>query len=880
MAINKVKEDVWIKTFCHGCLSAMCGLRVHRVNGVVVSVEGDPDNPYNRGRSCARSYAHIMTLYDPNRPMKPLVRTNPEKGKGVDPKWKEVEWDEALDLAAKKLAEVRKNNPTDLLFSSADISAITWVPGPILLSYGSPNYNCDSSYWCAAAVHTVPYQTQGTFNQCPDYEHCKYLILWGSNKGGMLQHLGVTAAIDVAEGRMNRGTRVVVIDPYQAAMGAKANEWVPIRPGTDLAMALAVLHVLLNEEGVYDEEFLKKYTNAPYLIKEDGHYVRDEITNKPMMWDLVDGIAKTYDSDFQDVALEGSYVVMPAVVLADGGTEPKQVQGIACRTSFELLKDHVKPCTPEWAEPITTIPAANIRRLAKEWGKAAQIGSTIQYEGHTLPYRPLSIHWYCGISQHANAYATGIGIQLIMTVLGCLGVPGGPMGESAVLEYPHSEPTMWTGKGAEPGEVDGIINASAYARFGGFFQQVGHPVVPPEPPKTHLAGELFPVGMSGGWAIFDYNNLHPERFNHKIPRPKLFMTRHGSDVTNHGNPDEMIKILKDVYQISCEPMVDETAELADIFLPVPVRLERLQIGGEMPGYGGGTIDSAHFCINYSYPASPTTTKEMLDIWGELSDRIGIRGEFNQMTNFLWDLQGENRLEGDTKYTYREMQERFCKTLFGPKWNLENLKDVGHIKWRKNVKERYPRVFTKPRTPIYYEHFIGAGEQMTEVLKGLGFEWDLRDYVAMPMWRPLAAHREKRPEFNLYAIPFRVQFLTHQWLSHNPWLMELAEAHPTAMKIVMNASTAAKMGIKEGDRIEVEGGPGYKVENKVHLTQCIHPEVIAISRHGGHWARKHKVSQGKGNNFNTLIPHNEDYIDPLFGGLEGAVKVKITRINSD
>ncbi len=891
MATTQPKEDVWIKTFCHGCLSHMCAMRVHRVDGVVVSIEGDPDSPYTEGRLCAKALAHIMTLYDPNRPMKPMIRTNPEKGIGVDPKWKEVSWDEAMELVSKKLADLRKKDPSQFCISTADISAITWMPGPVLLSYGSPNYTCTAGYYCAASVHTVPYQTLGCFHLYPDYEFCNHLVLWGSNKGGVIQHTGTTSALDVANSRLNRGMKMVCIDPIQASMGAKADEWVPIRPGTDLALALAWLHVLIHEAGLYDVEFLKKYTNSPYLVQPDGRYYRDPATKKPMMWDSVDAIAKTYDAEFNDVALEGAYSVRPTVSLAfDGGSDASgaaQGDGVLCKTAFEMLKEHVKTATPEWASPITSIPAADIRRLAKEFGQAARIGSTIKYEGHVLPYRPAAIHWYAGISQHFNGYVTGIALQLINTMVGNLLVPGGIAGEGVVMEsFPYNTPNAWTGRdpftgqAAEPGEVDGIIYASHYTRFGGFFQSCGYPPQKIDVPKTHCAVELFPVGFGTGWAFFELNNLHPELFNNKVPRPSVYLTRHGSDMSCHGNATEVAQVLKNFFQIACEPMVDETAEFADVFLPAPVRLERLQLGGEFPGYGGATIDLHHQAINMGMPVVPTEAREMMDIWGEISDRVGFRAEYNQFVNIIWDLQGEYKLEGDKKYTYREMQENFCKTLFGPDWDLEKLGQAGHMKWKKTVKERYSRVFTKPRAPIYYEHFIDAGKQVEQVTKEQGMYWDTTDYLPLPTWRPGPSHRESRQEFDLYSIPFRVPFLIHQWGTHNPWLTEIADHHPWAFKIIMNATTGAKKGLKDGDHIVVEGATGYKVEGKVKLSQCVHPETIAVSRHGGHWARRHKVSQGKGANFNTLVPHNTEYFDWLAAGMEACVKVKITKTTAE
>jgi len=856
-----MKEDVWIKSFCHGCLNAVCGMMVHRVDGVVVGMQGDPDNPYNRGKLCAKAYGQIMTLYDPYRPSRPLIRTNPEKGMGIDPRWREVSWEEAFDIAARKLAEIYRTNPADLFLSYFDISAINWVPPPILTSFGSPNWSANDP-WCGTAVHTVPYQTMGCFHCYPDYEYCNYLVLWGSNKGGVVQMLGTTAAFDVAEARIRRGMKLVCIDPVQSNIGAKANEWIPIRPGTDLALALAWLHVLLNEEGLYDAEHIKRYTNGPYLIKEDGHYLRDKANNKPMMWDAVQKRAKPYSAEFEDVAIEGVY----------------EVGGNRCKPAFQILKEHVSSHPPEWATPITDIKAETIRRIAREFGKAACIGATINYEGYQLPYRPAAIHWYSGISQHVNGYITGIAIQLINTVVGNLFAVGGVSGESVVVECPYGPDHAWSPAKSYPDELDGMIVPSIFARFGGGLWP-GYPAQKVESPKTFMAAELFPVAMMS-MGIQYVNTIHPELFNNKIPLPKLMLGRHSSEATNNANPQQMERFLKNFYQISCEPLVDETAEFADIFFPAPSRLERLQVGTELPGYMGGTIGLSTYCINFSQPVvrkEEIRGREMLDIWIELAERAGFLPELNQAINVMWDLKGEYRLELDKKYTYEEMQDRFAKSMFGPEYDLRYLSDIGHLKWKKSVKERYPRPFFRARAPIYYEHFIDAGTEVARVCRELGFEGrlDVTDYKPLPSWRPGPAHREIKPGFDLIAIPFRLPFLSHMWMSHNPWLMELAEVHPWGLRIIINAKTASRHGIKNGDHVVVEAVTGYKVEGEVKLTECIHPEVVAISRHGGHWC-SHPVAKNKGTLFNILIPPTLEYMDHIFPTFEGAVRVKVMK----
>ena len=110
----EIKEDVWVKSTCGGCYGT-CAIRAHRVNGVLVKIEGEPDIDFgSRGGECAKGLAMIQALYDPNRYNYPLRRTNPEKGIFADPKWKRISWDEALNEIAEKLKKIRQENPNKL----------------------------------------------------------------------------------------------------------------------------------------------------------------------------------------------------------------------------------------------------------------------------------------------------------------------------------------------------------------------------------------------------------------------------------------------------------------------------------------------------------------------------------------------------------------------------------------------------------------------------------------------------------------------------------------------------------------------------------------------------------------------------------------------
>ncbi|MBI2360510.1 MAG: hypothetical protein HYV04_16680 [Deltaproteobacteria bacterium] len=107
-------DDAWIPSVCRVCPNC-CGIRVRRRNGVIVNIEGDPQSPHNYGRICAKGLASVMSFYDPGRPAAPMVRTNPGKGLGIDPKWTETSWDEALELVAARIRDAVREDPRKLV---------------------------------------------------------------------------------------------------------------------------------------------------------------------------------------------------------------------------------------------------------------------------------------------------------------------------------------------------------------------------------------------------------------------------------------------------------------------------------------------------------------------------------------------------------------------------------------------------------------------------------------------------------------------------------------------------------------------------------------------------------------------------------------------
>ncbi|RLB33176.1 MAG: hypothetical protein DRH11_09590 [Deltaproteobacteria bacterium] len=389
---------------CRACMQGDCSTLVHLEDGVVESIEGNPDAPPNYGSLCAKGKAEIMGLYNPYRIKTPMVRTNPEKGLDVDPMWREVTWDEALDLTAKKLKEIRERDPRGLVICEGWGERDTILRQPFGHAFGTPN-----EVGSHGALCTVHYPTGLVQSGYPvaivDLEYCQYHITLGRSLG---PNFGTVPGMRKFSRAIARGMKLVVVDPrssYEASKG----EWVPIKPGTDLAFLLGMAHVMLHEIQIYDVWFLKNRTNAPYLIKPDGYYCRDPETDKPLMWDDQEKRAKPFDAEFADIALEGTY----------------DVNGVQCVTAFDKIRQEYLKYTPEWAEEVCTVPAATIRRLAREFIEHARIGSTIEIDGFTFPFRPVSLNVERNVTnRRGGTYADLVG-KIINLLVGNIEVPGG-----------------------------------------------------------------------------------------------------------------------------------------------------------------------------------------------------------------------------------------------------------------------------------------------------------------------------------------------------------------------------------------------------------------------------------------------------------------------
>jgi thiosulfate reductase/polysulfide reductase chain A len=241
--------DGTITTMCEMCVWR-CGVLAKIKDGRVVKLEGNPDHPHSKGKLCPRGQAGLMNTYDPDRVLTPLVRAG-NRGEG---KFRKTTWDEALDIVAKNMLDIKqKYGPEAMVFSSTHNLSQPLFEN-LLQAFGSPNYGTQRSL-CFNAMIVSNLMTYGMEEPNRDYSQLKYIILTGRNLAEAISNSETGDLIHAVD----RGVKLVYLDPRFTKTAAKATEWLPIRPGTDLAFHLALLNVIIGES-LYNHSFVAQYT--------------------------------------------------------------------------------------------------------------------------------------------------------------------------------------------------------------------------------------------------------------------------------------------------------------------------------------------------------------------------------------------------------------------------------------------------------------------------------------------------------------------------------------------------------------------------------------------------------------------------------------------
>jgi anaerobic selenocysteine-containing dehydrogenase len=412
------------ETTCYMC-ACRCGIRVHLRDGEVRYIEGNPDHPLNQGVICAKGSSGIMKQYSPARLSKPLRRkAGAERGAS---EFEAISWEEAFSILEGRLRSIRAEDPKRFaLFTGRDqMQALT---GLFAKQFGTPNYAAHGGFCSVNLAAGLIYTMGGSFWEFggPDLERAKLFVMIGTAE----DHHSNPLKIAISKFK-RKGGRFVSINPIRTGYSAVADEWVPIKPGTDGALLLAVIHEII-KQGLYDREFLVRYSNAAELVVVDperqdhGLFHRVEMhveegcfdPENKLWWDPEIGAVGTHTPGAEPRLL-GSFTLE---------------DGTAVKPAFQLLKERVEEYTPEWAAGITGVPADTIRRLAHEMGVTARdqkIELPIPWtdcwdtEHPSVTGNPVAFHAMRGLAAHSNGFQTIRALGILMTILGTIDRPGG-----------------------------------------------------------------------------------------------------------------------------------------------------------------------------------------------------------------------------------------------------------------------------------------------------------------------------------------------------------------------------------------------------------------------------------------------------------------------
>jgi anaerobic selenocysteine-containing dehydrogenase len=493
----------------------------------VTRLDSDDDHP-NGGVICIKGKAAPELVYNPDRLNYPLKRTRPKSDS--DPGWQRIGWYEALDDIARRILDIRDRYGAKSIAlakgtrSGTSVDDVERWLGRLLYSIGSPNW-VSTTHVCNWHKDTGFSYTFGSNLPTPDLEHSKTFLLWGHNPSAT----SLVLAHDIVQARA-RGMKTVVVDPRRVGIGAQADLLLQPRPGTDGALALALIHCLI-EESWYDVAFARQWTNGTFLLNSATNNIVTEAdvssegsNNRYLVWDEVRNQAVIYDPSSGSYEHDG---VTPALF----GTrviKDKSGAEFSCKPAFERLGEIAAEFAPERSEKIHWVPAEKI------W-------QTALFLAHN---RPLSMYMWNGIGQHTNATQTSRAIASLYALLGDFDRQGGN------VTFPKIPVNDVGGKEFLPKEADA-------ARVG----RERKPLGPPAKPGNCAAYDIFN-------AILD-----------EQPYPIKALLNFGSN-TIMSNADsrrgrEAMKALE--FGVAADLFMTPTAELCDYVLPATSFLEMSNI---------------------------------------------------------------------------------------------------------------------------------------------------------------------------------------------------------------------------------------------------------------------------------------------------------------
>ncbi|WP_371258283.1 molybdopterin oxidoreductase family protein [Curvibacter sp. PAE-UM] len=853
-------------TTCYMC-ACRCGIKVHLRNGEVRYIEGNPDHPLNKGAICAKGSSGIMKQYSPARLTKPLRRkAGSERGAG---EFEEISWEEAFSTLEERLRHLRATDPKKFaLFTGRDqMQALT---GLFARQFGTPNYAAHGGFCSVNMAAGMIYTIGGSFWEFggPDLDRSKLFIMFGTAE----DHHSNPMKTALSKFKRNGG-RFISVNPVRTGYSAIADEWVPIKPGTDGAMLLALIHELI-ALGLYDREFLARYTNAGQLVNQDakgdefGMFLRKEDGDKvnPLRpanfwwWDRHTSKPVADHAEGADPALLGQFA-MP--------------DGTPAVPAFQLLADRVKPYTAEWAAGITGVPAETIRRMAHEMGITARdqkielpIAWTDSWgkKHESVKGNPVSFHAMRGLAAHSNGFQTIRALAILMSLLGTIDRPGGFRHKAP---YPRAVPPN-----ARPPKGPQAVKPNTPLD--------GAPLGWPESPDDLFVDDKGePVRLDKGFSwehpLSAHGLMHNAITNawrgdpYPIDTLLIFMANMAWNSTM--NTSEVRKMLNDKredgeykipFLVVCDAFQSEMTAFADLVLPDTTYLERHDVMSFLDrpiSEFDGPVDSVRIPV-----VSPKgECKPFQEVLVELASRLKFPAfttpeggrKFRDYPDFIVNYEtapgsgigflagwrgkgGEKSMRGEPNPRQWEMYaQNNCVFHYEMPANIQYMRNWNrdYMQWAQSMglrRDADPIVIH-----IYSEFLQGFRRAAQGKRPGKQPPDHLRKRVEtyfdpLPFYyTPLESQATDTAAFPLNAITQRPMAMYHAWDSQNAWLRQIH----TYNFLFVNPVTARAQQIEDGGWMWVESQWG-KVRCLCRYSEAVEPGTVwtwnAIGKAPGAW----------------------------------------------
>ncbi len=853
-------------TTCYMC-ACRCGIRVTLRDGEVRYIQGNPDHPLNKGVICAKGSSGIMKQYSPARLTRPLLR-KPGSDRG-DNQFEAISWEKAFGIVEERLSEIRATDPKKFaLFTGRDqMQALT---GLFAKQYGTPNYSAHGGFCSVNMAAGMIYTIGGSFWEFggPDLERAKLFVMIGTAED---HH---SNPLKMALSKFKRqGGKFISINPVRTGYSAIADEWIPIKPGTDGALFLALTNEMI-KQGLYDRDFLVQYSNSAELVNMDessseyGMFVRFEVPPEEGCFDPQNKL--WWDRELDKPISTHTPGADPYFL-----GEFKLDDGTPVKPAFQLLVDRVKDYTAEWASSITGIPEETIIRLAHEMGITARdekIELPIPWtdtwgnEHESVTGNPVAFHAMRGLAAHSNGFQTIRAMSILMSILGTIDRPGGFRHKAPFPRpIPPCAKTPNDPRAVQPNTpLDGM--------------PLGWPA---DPDDLFVNDDGSPVridkAFSWEYPLSVHGLMHNAITNawrgdpYKIDTLLIFMANMAWNSSM--NTSEVRKMLNDKdedgeykipFLIVADAFQSEMVAYADLVLPDTTYLERhdcMSMLDRPISEFDGPVDSVRI------PVVPPTgeCKPFQEVLIELGSRLKLPAftnadgsrKFRDYPDFVINYQtapdsgigflagwrgkgGEKFMKGEPNPKQWEMYEKNnCVFQYELPKSYQYMRNwnQGYLEWSK--RHSLTRYVEPINIHIYSEVLqkfrLAAqgksdGKQPPDHLrKRIETHFDPLPFFSMP----LESQVSDLQKYPLNAITQRPMAMYHSWDSQNAWLRQIH----TYNYLHVNTKTARKAGIEDGGWMWIESMHG-KVRCLCRYSESVEPGTVwtwnAIGKASGAW----------------------------------------------